>query len=420
MSNQQLEQDRPGPAWQWREKPWRLVIIAAVIVMVGFLAPQTFLLATRNEAASHAHRPLLTSALIRQHSEPLLPGSSVSFTDRRTASQIDRALMRQVHLHLFSGSVLIAHAGHVILARGYSLANEDSSLPNTPNTRFYLGSLTKAFTAMAILILQERGKLRVQDHLCTYIEDCPSPWQAISIQQVLTHTSGIPQIDDAQLSGTSPAAWISGFDTAPLEFAPGSEFDYCSVCYQILAYVVQRVSGQPYSQFVQQTILGPLGMKNTGFDANAYYAQPANAQGYESWQVRAPLIGYEIDPRWSFLFGSGLLYSSVNDLYRWDQALYTQRLVSQRTLTQALTPYANATEFPGSAYGYGWYIAQSPVPGHQLIWHNGAIDGFSNYIGRYIDDNVTVIILSNTSSLDVIALAHSIARIIFGPAASRG
>ena len=334
----------------------------------------------------------------------------------QVTTQIDALLTQMTNNQQFSGSVLVAQGGQILLNKGYSMANWDSQTPNTPDTRFYLGSLTKAFTAMAILMLQEQGKLHVQDHLCTYIPNCPVPWQPISLQQVLTHTSGIPQLSDAQLSGTSPEAWIASFNNAPLQFTPGGEFQYCSICYQILAYVVQQVSGIPYTQFIQQMILDPLQMSETGFDVNAYYALSVGALGYESWQVKAVPVGFQTTPQWSWLFGSGLLYSSTSDMYRWDQALYTTKLVSQATLNQIFTPYVNATLFPGSQYGYGWFITQAPLPNHRLIWHDGVIDGFRNYIGRAVDDDVTVIILSNLTTLDAITLGHQIEGIVFGQA----
>lgn len=332
---------------------------------------------------------------------------------KQASTQIDSLLTQMVDNQQFSGSVLVAQNGQTLLAKGYSQANWDTQTPNLPDTRFYLGSLTKAFTAMAILMLQEQGKLHVQDHLCAYIANCPPPWQPVSIQELLTHTSGIPQLDDTQLSNASPEAWIASFANAPLQFTPGSEFQYCSICYQILGYVVQQVSGMPYRQFIEQMILDPLQMTETGFDVNAYYAPAIGAIGYESWQVKAPRLGFQADPQWTFLFGSGLLYSTINDLYRWDQALYTTKLVSQQTLDQIFTPYVNATLFPGSTYGYGWFITQAPVQGHRLIWHDGVIDGFRNYIGRAVDDGVTVIILSNLTTLDAITLGHQIEQIIF-------
>lgn len=332
----------------------------------------------------------------------------------QVSAQIDSVLTQLTNSQQFSGSVLVAQRGQVLLSKGYSMANWDTLTPNTPDTRFYLASLTKAFTAMSLLILQDQGKLHVQDHLCAYIANCPPPWQSLSIQELLTHTSGIAQPPDAQLSFASPAAWIASFDTLPLQFTPGGEFQYCSTCYQILAYVVQQVSGMPYEQFVQQMILNPLGMSETGFDVTRYYAPGMGASGYESWRVKAVPAGFQTAPQWSFLFGSGLLYSNVKDLYRWDQALYTTKLVSQPTLDLMFTPHVNATLFPNTAYGYGWFISQTGQ-GHRLIWHYGLIDGFRNYFGRAVDDDVTVIILSNLSTLDAIALGHRIENMVLAP-----
>src|SRR6266571_1133844 len=124
------------------------------------------------------------------------------------ASQVDNLLTNKATHQQFSGSVLIAHDDQVLLRKGYSMADWDHHVPNTPHTRFYLGSTTKQFTAMAILILQERGKLQVHEHLCSYITPCPPAWQPVTIHEVLTHTSGIPQLDDSQLSDASPQAWI--------------------------------------------------------------------------------------------------------------------------------------------------------------------------------------------------------------------
>jgi CubicO group peptidase (beta-lactamase class C family) len=195
------------------------------------------------------------------------------------AAQVDSLVNGQLAQQMFTGDVLVALDNQVALVKGYGLADDTNQIPNDPDTRFFLGSVTKEFTATAILLLQQEGKLHVQDLLCTYIPNCPSPWQAITLKEVLTHTSGIPQPDDSQLSGDSPDAWIASFDALPLEFTPGDQYDYCSTCYQILAYVVQQVSNEPYTQYVQQKILQPLKMTHSGFDADAYYSQPEHAIG---------------------------------------------------------------------------------------------------------------------------------------------
>ena len=157
-------------------------------------------------------------------------------------------------------------------------------------------------------------------------------------------------------------------------------------------------------------------MTETGFDSHFFYAQAVDAHGYAGWQSAAGQLGWDMAPQWSFLYGSGLLYSTVDDLYRWDQGLYTNVLASQQTRDEAFTSYTSNSLFAGSTYGYGWFIAKSPVAGHRLIWHDGVIDGFRTYIGRYIDDDVATIFLSNLATVDSPALARSVQQDVFGAA----
>jgi CubicO group peptidase (beta-lactamase class C family) len=331
--------------------------------------------------------------------------------DEQIATQIDHMLTRKMKQEEFSGSVLIAHNGHIILSKGYSMASWSRRRANTPHTRFYLGSTTKQFTAMAILILQQQGKLRVSASICTYISPCPWAWRPITIHEILTHTSGIPGVDDLSLSNASPQAWVNSFNAFPLAFRPGSQFDYCNVCYQLLGYVVERVSGMPYSNFLQRVIFHPLHMKNTGFNPH-YTSTPDHADGYDAWRYEDGLAEWRLNPQWSFLFGAGLLYSTVEDMYRWDQALMHSTLVSPKTLKAIFTPYM-PSQYAGSKYGYGWFIAKNAINGHRLIWHDGKIPGFRTYNGFYPRDRITLIILSNLATLDEIALAGEMQKIIF-------
>ena len=425
MMNNQQGLELPSPALQpvpgqqtgrqRRGGRQRLLVSISLLVTISLLLALVLLFAVWNTPAPiapHAHHSALT---IDENPRVQQPTPTIQATPSPQtaliASQVDNLLTNKVSHQQFSGSVLIAHDGQVLLSKGYSMADWDHHVLNTPQTRFYLGSTTKQFTAMAILILQERGKLHVHDRLCSHITPCPSTWQALTIHHLLTHTSGIPQLDDSQLSDASPQAWIASYNGVPLAFTPGSHYSYCSVCYQISCYVVEQVSGQPYSVFLQQAIFNPLQMKSTGFDPK--YLSPSNhAVGYASWQVEAVSLEWSIDPQWSFLFGSGLLYSTVEDIYRWDQAISTRTVVSQQTLNEAFTPYA-VSQYPGSSYGYGWFIAKAPTPGHELIWHDGRIDGFRTYNGRYPDDGITIIFLSNLATLDELALAKTLERIVF-------
>jgi CubicO group peptidase (beta-lactamase class C family) len=332
------------------------------------------------------------------------------------ADQVDSLFTSLVAQQSFSGSVLIARNGQVLLQKGYSMADWDQQIPNNAQTHFFLGSVTKEFTATAILLLQEQGKLDVQKSVCTYIDPCPKYWQSVTVHDVLTHTSGIPENSNMPLSNASPSAWIYSFNAYALTFTPGSQFSYCSVCYQILAYVVEQAAGEAYAQFLQQNIFTPLHMQSTSFNSQAFYAQPNHATGYAGWQTPAITLGWDdvdmTDP-WSFLFGSGVLTTTVGDLYLWDQGLDAHKILSQHSLDQAYTAFSPTSLFGGSGYGYGWFIGKSPIAGHRLIWHDGVIDGFRTYIGRYIDDNVTVIFLSNLASTDSLSIAHSVEQLVF-------
>ena len=362
--------------------------------------------------ASSVLRPVSTTA--RKPRPPqarTTPGANAAARNALIASQVDNLLSQEVAHQQFRGSVLIARKGQVLLSKGYGMADWDNKVPNTPHTRFYLGSTTKQFTAMAILILQQRGKLQVRDHLCSHIVACPAAWQLVTIFQMLTHTSGIPQLPDSQLSAASPQAWIDSYAGVPLAFPAGSKYSYCNVCYQILGYVVEQVSGEPYSKFLQQAIFDPVHMKNTGFDARALEQSP-HAVGYASWREKATSLEWSPGPQWSFLFGAGLLYSTVEDLFRWDQALYAHTFISQQVLNEAFTPYS-ASQYAGSRYGFGWFVTQAPRAGHRLIWHDGRIDGFRTYIGRYVDDGITIIFLSNLATVDERALANSLGQIVY-------
>ncbi len=396
-----------------------LPVLAFVLISCGSRGPATL---SVSQSFSQGGQTPTVPARILPNAQAAQP--ALSTQDEQIVTHTDTLFTNLVAQRQFSGSVLIAKDGQVLLDKGYSMANWQTNTPNTPLTRFYLGSVTKQFTAMSILILQQQGKLNVQKPICTYVNPCPPPWQPVTLHEVLTHTSGIPEMDapedgDDWLASfdNHPSAWIASFDDLPLAFTPGTEFGYCSSCYQILAYVVEQVSGQPYSQFVQQHILTPLHMGESGFDSDYFYAQPTDANGYNSWQSSAEQLGWgNIGSQWSFLFGSGLLYSTVGDLYRWDQALYTNVLVDQQTRDEAFTSYTSSSLFAGSTYGYGWFIAKSPVPGHRLIWHDGVIDGFRTYIGRYIDDDVTIIFLSNLATVDSPTLAQAVQNIVFADA----
>ena len=330
-----------------------------------------------------------------------------------SAAQLDAYLSHLTATGAFRGSVLVGDNG-MLFSKGYGLADKDKHILNTPQTAFRIGSITKQFTAMAILILQERGKLHVQDHICIYIASCPSGWQLITIYQLLTHTSGIPDYTSfANFVATmgqpvTPEQLLNRFKNKPRDFLPGTKFRYSNSNYIVLGYIIEKASGESYALFLRENIFAPLQMRNTGYDENTPQL-PKHATGYYENYVKTDFIDMSVP------FAAGALYSTVLDMYMWDQALLTHRLVSQQSLDAMFTPHTSCYQAdcltPGDlGYGYGWYIAQD-VNG-KLIYHPGAIDGYISYNGFYPGRNVYIVVLSNLGTTDVLKIGSTLASMI--------
>jgi CubicO group peptidase (beta-lactamase class C family) len=256
-------------------------------------------------------------------------------------------------------------------------------------------------------MLQERGKLSVNDPVCKHLSDCPQAWQPITIKNLLTHTAGIPNYTEfpdfvKTAAAETTAAELTGrFRDKPLQFALGEKFAYSNSGYYLLGTIIERASGKPYADFLQENIFAPLGMKQTGYDDPVRIIRN-RAAGYARTKdglVNAAPISM------STAYAAGALYSTVEDLLLWDQALYTEKLVSRKSLDEAFTPFK-------SNYGYGWSIGKRFD--RQVIAHGGGIFGFSTHIARYPADRVTVIVLSNVEGAPSGEIANSLAAIVFG------
>ena len=389
---------------QQSPRAWlRLVLWLAILLLLAACLPGGVV---RSPTAAPA-----PSSNIRSPTPTFAPGSVAA-----DAAAEDAYLRNLAAAGTFRGAVLLARDGAVLLSKGYGLADEAGQFPNTPQTRFRIGSITKQFTAMAILILQERGKLSVQDRLCHYISDCPADWQPITLQELLTHTSGIPDYINSptfpQYIGTpaTPAALIARFKTLPLLFPPGDHWSYSNSGYTLLGYIIEEVSGTSYAQFLQENIFDPLHMSNTGYDTNDPQP-PQHATGYLQPHIEPVYLDM------SEFYAAGALYSTVEDLYRWDQALAMSRLVSEQTMASMFTVYIPCP--PGGCalasdlgYGYGWFIAA--VSGQRLIYHLGHIDGFLTFNGFYSASNVDVIVLSNLDSSPVLSISANLGSMVLG------
>ncbi len=305
-----------------------------------------------------------------------------------------------------NASVLVARGGSVLVSKGYGYADGSLGTPNTPQTRFRIGSNTKQFTAAAILMLADQGKLSLHDPICSYLDACPAAWQPLTIHQLLTHSSGIPNYTDFDnfpgLIGTavSVQALIDRFKPSPLAFAPGAEWLYSNSGYVVLGAIVEKVSGVAYAGFLAQNIFAPLGMKDTGYDSNDPPVS-THATGYLSPGVKPVFLDM------SEFYSAGALYSTVEDLYAWDTALLSGKVLSPASYQAMISPQVpcptSGCAMGGDlGYGYGWFIARESS--RTYVYHWGRIDGFVSSNGFYPKDDVIVVVLSNLETTDAFGI----------------
>jgi CubicO group peptidase (beta-lactamase class C family) len=303
-------------------------------------------------------------------------------------ARLDQIVQSYVDDKNFSGTVLVARDDRVLLNKGYGHANREWAIPNGPDTKFRIASLTKQFTAAAILLLAERGKLKVDDRISRYLPDAPAAWKDVTVFHLLTHSSGIPDLTrfenfrEIQATPTTAARSIASFRDKPLEFTPGERVEYSSSGYILLGYLIEQLSGQPYDRFLQEAIFAPLGMKDSGYDRNATVME-RRAGGYTVTKAGVEHAQY-VDM--SLPYAAGALYSTTQDLLRWQRALYGGKLLSPQSLKAMTTVYKD-----DMALG----LEVTHKAGVQEISHTGHIQGFRSFLGRYPASKVDVIVLGN-------------------------
>jgi CubicO group peptidase (beta-lactamase class C family) len=325
--------------------------------------------------------------------------------------RVDQYVQAHVRVNRFSGTILLAREGTPIVAKGYGWANAEWEIPNAPSTKMRLGSITKQFTSMAIMQLQERGKLKVEDPICRHHSPCPDAWKPITIHHLLSHTSGIPSYTNAptfretMMIPKTVEQMVASFRDQPLEFEPGSQYKYNNSGYFLLGALIEKVTGKQYDEVLREQIFAPLGMKDSGYDRPDDIL-PQRASGYSRSSSGLTNARY-IDMMQPF--SAGALYSTVEDLLKWDQALYTDTLLPASARAALFTPVKNS-------YGYGWGV-RPPSPatfGRRQVHHGGGINGFSSMIIRLPDDKITAIVLSNVEQGDAGVIARDILGIYFG------
>jgi D-alanyl-D-alanine carboxypeptidase len=343
----------------------------------------------------------------------LTSARTFSQTDRTKLFETEDAYIRsETAKQFFRGAVLVGIDGKVVFERAYGLGDEEWDANNTVHTKFRIASLTKQFTAACILLLQERGRLNVHEPISRYLSGLPQAWTPITIHQLLTHTSGVPNSNNSSKSdrtGATPQQIIAVVADKPLDFTPGTNWSYSNTGYVLLGMIVEKVSGQSYAEFLRTNIFEPLEMRDSGYD-RARDILKERASGYELIDghiANADFIDMSVP------FSAGGIYSTVDDMFRWNEALTQNgKLLSAESLKQMFTEYPEATH-EGQHYGYGIVISRLKF-GRLLYYHGGGVEGFSSVIQRYPEDRVCIVILSNFDSYKPWELGDHIASDLFG------
>lgn len=323
------------------------------------------------------------------------------------STRMDRLAKFYADNNAFMGTVLVAQGDRVLLNKGYGFANLEWKIANTPDTKFRLGSVTKQFTATAILILEERGKLSIDDPVKTHMPDAPAVWDKITIKHLLSHTAGIPNFTNfpdymkTKYTAQTPVELIARFKDRALEFEPGVRWNYSNSGFVVLGYLVEKISGESYEKFVTDNIFTPLAMKDSGYDSNTALIE-RRASGYApsgNGRANADFVHMSIP------HGAGALYSTTGDLLRWERGLFGGKLLKPETVTKM-------TALVRDEYALG--VGVRTVNGHRQISHGGGIEGFNTQMQHYPAEKLTVITLANQNGPGADTLANKLASMVLG------
>ena len=348
-----------------------------------------------------------------------LASFAVAAAQAATPDKIDQYVQGEMERQHIPGLALgLYRDGRIERVEGYGLANVELDVRVKPETIFQSGSVGKQFTAMGIMMLVEEGKISLDDSILKYFPDGPKAWQPVKVNNLLSHTSGIGEYEtDARTKPNGPFylrldntedELYHKITELPMDFQPGERWRYTNTNYVLLGMMIHRVTGKFYGDFLAERIFKPLGMTSTRIISEEDII-PNRSAGYRL--VKGELKNQEwVSPTYNTT-ADGALYFNVVDLAKWDAALYTEKLVKKASLDRMWTVFALRDGKPNSGhYGFAWFIED--VNGHRLLQHGGAWQGFTTYIARYVDDKLTVVVLTNLDS------AHSnpgkIARAVAG------
>ena len=334
--------------------------------------------------------------------------------DQPLTAEFDKLLSEQFKPSESGCTALVARKGQVIYNKAFGMANLELNVPMQPNMVFRIGSITKQFTAIAILQLMEQGKLSLQDEITRFIPDYPTQGKKITIEHLLTHTSGIKSYTNMKAFGDimrkdmTPTELIDFFKNQPMEFEPGTKWAYDNSGYFLLGYIIEKVSGKTYPQYVEEVFFKPLGM------TSSYYGNDSKliknrAAGYQSGKEGGTQNADQMSM--TLPYAAGSIQSTVGDLWTWHQAVHAYKLVEKETLQKAFTPY-KLSDGKQTEYGYGWFLDN--LRGSPMIWHGGGINGFLTS-GIYLpEEDVFVAVFSNSTGKAPFEVSQRMAALTIG------
>ena len=325
----------------------------------------------------------------------------ISASGQKTESQVDNYVKTEMaRSHIPGAAVAILRNGRVESMKGYGFADVEHRLAVTPDTMFQIASTTKPFTSMSVMMLVEEGKISLDEKAMKYLPWLPEVYGEVTVRQLLTQTSGINRdVRTANVDNFTIAEFKQRFATAPMSFKPGERWEYSNNGYILLGLIVEAVSGKPFGQFLAQRITKPLGMKRTTYNEPRKETEKNRAVGYD-WLEDS----YRPAPYFSGGYTGGGIVSTVSDMAKWERTLYQRKLLKPSSFEQIWTDVKLANgqpasfEFRGaqSGYGFGWFLTSHK--GHKLFTHGGTVSGFSGVIHRFVNDKVTIIVLTNSKS----------------------
>ena len=379
-------------------KKINLALILFLIIPIG-------LVSCASSANKLVHRIFNTTVISKEYEKESLTNDEVVFCNS------NRFIDALAHEGLFSGTILVARSNKVIISKAYGYLNSKTKKMNSLETKYYIGSLTKQFTATAILILNSQKKLCIDDSISKYLDDIPERMKSITISQLLSHTSGIHNFTDTlrynlaskNCKKISSDKLLEIILEMPLDFCPGEKFKYSNSGYILLGKIIEVVSDCTYGEYLYKNLFLPLNMNDTAFEVDTELVDNV-AVGYNKYG-----FAYNVKDV-SIPYSAGGLYSTVSDLLKWDQSLYGYDIISSNVINEMMSPKVQI-EKTDDSYGFGWYISKRF--NRSLIYHTGVINGFHSEIDRYIDDHVTIIVLSNKVGVDISDISAGLGKIVF-------